>query len=309
MSYNPVPSRAWYRVQHRCLQDFSNNLVYIPLTNQTVSVAQANYEDKLLYKGNILQYKKNSSQLTKSQKYSKMSKGVGIKTFATQSQTYSNPNTKGLLRINYTTYAFPNQIVGAPNNISGPFQYNIPNPASCTNSAVQDGGNLVCGTYANPCTNEIIKSANAGPICSPTYCSDVPGTPQLLCWNPKVQTWFPRQNLTMNSSGNKWPVNYKQFVSAITPIPPVLTIYSFSPSAGSSVPIVYLSWTNNDTVCLPITSYAIYQNGSIINTVPYQITSITFDNLVSSVNYTFYVISISNTIQSVPSNSCNFNYV
>jgi hypothetical protein len=30
-----------------------------------------------------------------------------------------------------------------------------------------------------------------------------------------MQTWFPRNNLTMNNSGNKWPQNYKGFVSAL----------------------------------------------------------------------------------------------
>ena len=88
----------------------------------------------MIYKGNILQYKGNSSRLTKSQKYTQLAKGGGPnrkKVFATQSQTYSNPNTTGLQRINSTTIPFPNGVVGAPNNISGPFQYNVPNPNGC----------------------------------------------------------------------------------------------------------------------------------------------------------------------------------
>jgi len=220
-NYNPVPPRVWSRVQNQCtyiIPDSSYNSAYIPLTNQTVSLAQANYEEKQFYKGNVLQYKGNSSRLTKKQKYTQLAKGFGpnrTKVFATQTQTYTNPNTSGLLRVNYTTYPYPNQIVGAPNNISGPFQYNVPNPFDCSNNSIQDGGNLVCGTYANPCTGQIIQTgAVSATICNPASASNVPG-PSVLCWNNKIQTWFPRKRYFMNNSANKWPVNYKGFVSAV----------------------------------------------------------------------------------------------
>jgi hypothetical protein len=162
-NYNPVPQRAWSRVQNLCtyiVPDSSYNSAYIPLTGQTVSQGQADYEMKLFYKGNILQYKGNSLRLTKTLQYSQLAKGFGpnrTKVFATQTQTYTNPNTTGLQRVNFTTYQYPNQIVGAPNNISGPFQYNVQSPFDCSSNSVQDGGNLVCGTYTNQCTGQIIK--------------------------------------------------------------------------------------------------------------------------------------------------------
>jgi hypothetical protein len=221
MSYNPIPTRDWSRVENPCT--FVNasdnyNTVFIPLTNQTVSQAQADYETKQLYKGNILQYKANSARFTKLQKYSQIARMVGPnrkKVFATQSQTYSNPNTTGLLRSGYTTYNYPNQIVGAPNNISGPFAYNIQNPNGCQSTSIEDGGVLICGTFANPCTKEIYKGPKlVSNICNSNSASNVPGT-GLLCWNNKVQTWFPRQRYFMNNSTNKWPFNYKGFVSAI----------------------------------------------------------------------------------------------
>ena len=73
-NYNPTPPRVWTRVQGRCTDDtsFSAN-VYVPLTNQTVPQGEATIQDKILYKGNILQYKKNSSSLTKKQKYAQIS--------------------------------------------------------------------------------------------------------------------------------------------------------------------------------------------------------------------------------------------
>ena len=219
MSYNPIPTRVWSRVQNPCtygITDTSYN-VFIPLTKETVSQAQANYEDKLLYKGNILQYKGNSSRLTKSQKYTQLAKGFGpnrTKVFATQSVTYTNPNTTGLYRSNTQTYTYPNSIVGAPNNPSGPYQYNVPNPNGCSNNSVQDGGTLRCGTFINPCTGDIIKQGvNNATICNPASASDVPGSSN-LCWNNNAQTWFPRQRYFMNNSTDKWPVNYKGLVSA-----------------------------------------------------------------------------------------------
>ena len=128
-NYLPIPPRVWSRVQNPCtyiVPDNSYNSIYIPLTNQTVSLAQANLEEKIQYKGNILQYKGNSSRITQKQKYSQISKGLWCnrtKVFATQSQTYTNPNTTSLARINYTTLPFPNQIVGSPNNISGSIEF------------------------------------------------------------------------------------------------------------------------------------------------------------------------------------------
>ena len=225
MSYNPIPPRVWSRVQNQCTytdasgnSDINYNQVYIPLTKQTVTQAQANYEDKMIYKGNVLQYKGNSSRLTKSQKYTQLAKGFGpnrTKVFATQSQTYTNPNTTGLRRINTQTYPYPNGVVGEPNNPSGPFQYNVPNPNGCSGVSIQDGGTLVCGTFANPCTGDIIKQgATSSIIYNPASASDVPGSSDLF-WDTQVQTWFPKPRYVMNNSTDKWPVNYKGLVSAI----------------------------------------------------------------------------------------------
>jgi hypothetical protein len=225
-NYNPIPTRVWSRVQNQCTYtDASGNSninyqqIYIPLTGQVVSKAQANYETQLFYKGNILQYKGNSAQFTKKQKYSQLARCAGpnrTKVYATQSETYSNPNTTGLLRVNYSTYSYPNQIVGAPNNISGPFVYNIQNPNGCPTTSVQDGGTLVCGTFANPCSGQIIKQGpTISTICNAASASDVPG-PSILCWNNKIQTFFPRTTYFMNNSTNKWPQGYKAFISAVS---------------------------------------------------------------------------------------------
>ena len=221
MSYNPIPPRVWSRVQNPCTFINPNDeylSVFVPLTRQNMSQAQADYEMKQIYKGNILQYKSNSARLTKSQRYSQLARCAGpnrTKVFATQTETYSNPNTTGLLRQNFISYPFPNQIVGAPNNISGPFAYGISNPNDCSGNIIQDGGTLVCGTFVNPCSGEIIKKATISTtICNQASASNVPGQ-SILCWNKKLQSWFPRQRYFMNNSTDKWPINYKGFVSAI----------------------------------------------------------------------------------------------
>ena len=305
ITYNPTPPRVWSRVQNQCT--YTNNStysdLYIPLINKTLPSGQALYLEKQLYKGNILQYKNNSSRITKAQKYSQISKGLWCnrtKTFATQTVTYSNPNTTGLKRINSSNIPFPNQIVGSPNNISGPYDYGIPNPNGCTTSlSIQDGGSLVCNAYENPCTGQVTQNL-VSQLCYPNYCSDVPGAIIDLCWNPKINTYFPRQRYFMNNSLNKWPQGYKGFVSAAAPGAPVLTLDSYTTSN------VVLSWTFSSNECIPISNFNIYQNGVIIDTVPYTTTTYTVA-IPGAGTYNYYVTSLSGTVQSTPSNTVTIN--
>ncbi len=297
-NYNPIPTRVWSRVQNPCTfivpgSDYSQS--FIPLTGQTVSQDEADYETKQINKGNILQYKGNSARLSKSQKYSQLARCVGpnrTKVFATQSQTYTNPNTTGLLRVGSQTYPFPNEIVGAPNNISGPFEYNIPNPNDCSGNSVQDGGILVCGTYSNPCTGEIIKKGvYPATVCNPASASNVPGF-STLCWNNKLQSWFPRQRYFMNNSTDKWPINYKGLISSVYPESPVLT-------ATTDCNSVTLSWTESLS-CFIITSYEIYVDNSLYDTVLSSVNTykLNLDNGI----YDIYIIAKSNNFSSLPSN-------
>lgn len=200
--YNPVPTRAWSRVQGIC--SFSAENVFS--------------EDNQTYKGNILQYKANSATYTKKEKYARLAKGFSNqrnKFFATQSQTVSNPNIYGLLRTGYTTYTYNNETVGAPNNIAGPFATQSTNPFNCSSTDLLDGGSLIVGKYVNPCTNEIIREIpNSEIICAPASASNIPGN-EVLCWNKKYKSYYPRNKRTYNNSANKFPTGYKGFVSAI----------------------------------------------------------------------------------------------
>jgi hypothetical protein len=100
----------------------------------------------------------------------------------------------------------------------------------------------------------------------------------------------------MPTSGTKWPQGYKGFVSATKPAAPILTLVSVN--AGSIV----LSWTVINSDCIPISSFNIYQNGILIANILYPIDTIIINNLLSG-NYNFYVISISDTVESEKSNT------
>jgi len=301
MSYLPIPARVWSRVQNECsVNTSSSNLVYDQLTGQYLTQEEYNKLKQIQIKGNILQYKNNSSNLTKKQKYSKIAKGQWTnrtKTWATQSLTYSNPNTTSLQRVNTSTLAatantpFVTNIYSIPTN-----SFNCPINVS---GGIVDGGNLVGTVTVNPCTNDIIKVTSITNCNLSTDC-DVPGPPIALCWNPKLPTYYPRQNLTNNNSTDKWPVNYKGLVSALKPFPPVLILDNVIDNT------VYLSWTYDNKSCIPITAFNLYQNinGTItlINIIPFPITSTQVYNLLNCTEYIFYVTALSTNVESQKSN-------
>ena len=195
-NYVPQPSRDWSRVQNSCVQ---------------LSISESD-KIAMLNKGNVLQYKANSSNLTKAQKYSKIAKGQWINrntTWATQSaRGYTNPNTQSLKRTGNVVNIALNPITGA---IIGPTLEPLTCPLIPINSkpiVIQDGGVLICSVQENICTGET-KSTISQQLCNPSTDSDVPGQIQDLCWNDGTQTWYPRQRYIMTNSGNKFPYNYK----------------------------------------------------------------------------------------------------
>ena len=102
----PRPPRVWSRVQGICST----------LPVETIGPLEAG-TIAMLNKGNVLQYKNNSSNLTKQQRYSQIAKGMWTNrntTWASQSVTTTMPNTQGLRRVNYKTIYLDN---GAPANL------------------------------------------------------------------------------------------------------------------------------------------------------------------------------------------------
>lgn len=214
--YNPIPAKVWSRVESTCTYPSTNtntnNTFYIPILKKTVNSQSAvSYELEMLNKGNVLQYKNNSSNLTKKQRYSQIAKGMWTNrntTWATQTQTYTNPNIKNLKRVNYTNI-FLISGIETTDPITCPDNYA---DTPIESIVIPNGGTLICNAIENICTGETIVKPNRN-ICNPTSDSNVPGPIINLCWNNGLPTWYPRQRYIMGSSGNKFPTNYKALVS------------------------------------------------------------------------------------------------
>jgi hypothetical protein len=85
----------------------------------------------MLNKGNVLQYKKNSSNITKQQRYAQIAKMQWTnrtKTWASQSVTATMPNTQSLKRVNYDTiYLDDGSPADMPITCPNPAEPTIPN--------------------------------------------------------------------------------------------------------------------------------------------------------------------------------------
>lgn len=86
--YLPVPPRTWSRVQNECT--YNTDIVIDTNTRQ------------MLEKGNVLQYKKNSSEITAKQKYALIAKGKwknrNVNWAVQNDNGYTNPNINNLKR-------------------------------------------------------------------------------------------------------------------------------------------------------------------------------------------------------------------
>jgi hypothetical protein len=290
--YLPRPTREWSRVQNSCSVSIEPNIesfVRIPYTGKIVPVSELPFEIAMLNKGNILQYKKNSSNLTKKQRYSRLARGLWVnkKTWATQStRGYTNPNIQNLQRIGAVNITLDGNITERPISCNLPIE------------VIQDLGILNCRVQENLCTGELITTPQ-GDNCYVTSDSDVPGQLAALCWNDSTPTWYPRTRYIMTNSGNKWPTNAPLFSAIIVPPPIITSIISDSSNN------ILIQWVQ-DYSCLPITNFTLFQNNIPIEIFNETIFSYTINNIPCG-NYNFYLISTSQTIKSEPSNTVNIN--
>ena len=196
--YNPVPPRVWSRVENPCLFFQTNSRV--PPVNA--------YDVQMMNKGNVLQYKKNSSNLTKSQRYAQIAKGMWTNnhvTWSAQSQNgYTNPNTNALQRVGGSR-AFLSSGIPTDLLVTCPYSYES---TPFDQIVIAVGGHLVCNTIENPCTGDVTVIPHRSGF-NPSSNSGVPGPIVPLYWKDGTQTWYPKQRLTMTNSGNKFPQGYK----------------------------------------------------------------------------------------------------
>jgi hypothetical protein len=255
-SYLPQPPREWNRFENPCaysdiFQLPNTETIFVPYLNKNLTKTEYIYLLELYYKGNILQYKNNSANLTQKQRYAQIAKGMWTNrttTWASQSESYSNPNTKSLKRVNYGTITTNgtnanNLAITCPtpiapvfnrlpsNNGSGgaptpivippppppppnpttnqqPFMPPYVAPGISSETVIADGGTLLCNVVENICTGEILQTTKNNFFNSTTD-SDVPGKPSLLWFNPGFSTFYPKVKRNYSSGNTKWPINAK----------------------------------------------------------------------------------------------------
>ena len=286
--YLPQPPRDWSRVQNIC--SYENN---VPYKEQTTI--------EMLNKGNILQYKANSGNLTKSQRYSKIAKGQWVNrntTWATQSlRGYTNPNVSNLKRTGFNVSIDPitDNIIGTtitsptcpqiikpiypvlPSNTGGGsdiIEPNIPpsippTPGSDTFPEIQT---------VNPPNPIVIKDGGIL-ICSiqENICTGetISTSVQQLC-HPTTDSDVPGkiQELCWNDGTQTWYPRQRYVMSNSSnkwPINAKLigAIKIYPPNIISityDLNIVTIVWIFN-TKCLPASNFNIFQNNLLVKSV------------------------------------------
>jgi len=218
-------TKPWYRRESVCT-DFlagylnqnlnANGTIYIPILKKDVLITQVYNEFQMYKKGNVLQYAHahHTSKLTKNQRYASIAQGKWItkKSYATQTETYTNPNNNYLKRVNYDvinvetgaqttqpitcpsyTPQTPNNILPVNNNTPSVVPNILPPPPPTPsknkftlpdivpvvdtpqNTNIPDGGNLIIGTIEDICRGKSRIICGINPIvCFPSSFSDVP---------------------------------------------------------------------------------------------------------------------------------------
>ena len=307
-NYDPVPTREWSRVENICVyttpDEISLEPVYFAPLKIYINAADVVDYYQMIKKGNILQYKQNSSNLTKTQRYSQIAKGQWTnrtKTWATQGQDYSNPNNNSLKRVGQTTISLetglpsfepitcpqpvvniypqalpsrstnplPNEPIIPPLNKSGsinPFPPIIQVPTKKVPIIIPEGGNLIYNVVENPCTGESVAQP-APSNCYLTSASDVPGPEQLLCYRSSLPTYYPKSRTTMSNSTNKWPVNAKLIRSTTNgPVQTTNTKSNTTSINTTSINAISSNAISSNAISInAISSNAISSNKSITN--------------------------------------------
>jgi hypothetical protein len=340
--YLPIPPRAWSRVQNSCsltTNTENNGLVQVPYTNNLVPISLLGEKIAMLNKGNVLQYKANSSNLTQAQKYSKIAQGKWTNrntTWATQStRGYTNPNNTSLKRSGNVTNIAIDPITGA---IIGPTTAPVtcPKPIVPINEGLPSNGGggsteepeippPVEPTPASEAFPPIIPDTPIEPtviqdegvlICSvqENVCTGETKSSlsQQLC-NPTSDSDVPGtiQLLCWNDGTPTWyPRSRYIMTNSANKWPTNATLFSAvrpSPpiitSITSNLNIVTLTWSQSE-ICLPVSFFNIFQDGIIIQIVPGTIftTDIAVDNCNT---YEYFIIAVTNgsNIPSDPSNT------
>ena len=346
--YLPIPPRAWSRVQNSCsveTTDSNNSLVRVPYTNQIVPGSEISFYLAMQNKGNVLQYKANSSNFTKNQIYSLAAKGLWLgKTTGVQStRGYTNPNSTSLQRTGNVVNVAIDPNTGL---IIGPTTAPVtcPTPIRPFNPALPNNGGG--GGIAVPPIPPVINP-DPGSIIFPPIIPVTPVEPiviqdggtlvcsvkENICTGKTSQTLSqklcnlttdsdvpgPIQPLCWNDGNPTWYPRQRYTMSnstnkwpinatlssAIRPYPPIIT------SISSNINVVTLTWTQDES-CLPVSRFNIFQNGLLIQNLSGSV--FTTNIIVENCNfYQYYIVGVAsgNDVFSDPSNieTINIAYV
>ena len=324
--YLPQPPRAWSRVQ---------NMVD-PNASASFFVKQA-----MMNKGNVLQYKANSTNLTKIQKYSKIAKGQWVNrntTWATQSDLYSNPNTTHLKRYGNINIAI-DPILGT---VIGPTTEPITCPnnenENKNNSTLPDNEGQTPGTSdpsippsvpSTPGSNTfpvVIPDTPVLPIVIPDGGSLMCSVQENICTGAIIQSRSQQvchlttdsdvpgaiQDLCWNDGTPTWYPKQRYVMTNSTNKWPVnATLVSsiiINPpviiSWTSASSVVTLQWTF-DASCLPASSFFIFQNELLVSVV----NGLTFSTQIEQTQNQsqYYLVAVNATSKSM-SNPSNVVY-
>lgn len=341
--YLPQPPRAWSRVQNSCSVSDYNGLVKDPYTGQLVSGVVLAEKIAMLNKGNVLQYKANSSNLTKAQKYSQIAKGQWVNrntTWATQTtRGYTNPNTTSLKR---TEKSFNIAIDPITGTIIGPTTA----PPTCPQPVITNNE----GLPSNGGGGSDVKDPEIPPPIQPTPGSNVfpviiPDTPiepiviqdggslicsvqenvctgeikrtlaQQLC-HPTTDSDVPGtiQDLCWNDGIQTWYPRQRYIMTNSGNKWPtnaiLLSAITPSPPVITSITcvenIITLTWYQEE-LCLPVSGFDIYQNGVFIKSVSGGIFTAEF--IAYCGIYSYFIIAVTNgsNISSEKSNTVSIN--
>ena len=324
--YLPNPPRAWSRVQNSC-----------PDTNEDPFLAE---KIAMLNKGNVLQYKANSSNLTQSQKYSKIVKGQWVNrntTWATQSaKGYTNPNTTSLKRSGNVINIAIDPITGA---IIGPTESPITclKPITPVNEVLPSNGgggsdvkepdipppvepspnsDTFPPIISDPIVEPIVIQDGGVLICSvqENICTGETknSISQQLC-HPTTDSDVPGsiQDLCWNDGTQTWFPRQRYVMSNSgnkwpTNAKLVSAIKIYPPtitSVVSSFNITTIVWTF-DSSCLPATNFNIFQNGILIDIVPGNVLTLSL-SVINCNYYEYYIVAVNTTALAIsdPSNT------
>lgn len=329
--YLPRPSRVWSRVQNSCsiVNDVDNNgLVRDPLTGQPIPAVVLAQRIAMLNKGNILQYKSNSSSLTKTQKYSKIAKGQWTNrntTWATQTASgYTNPNSTSLKRTGNIVNIAIDPITGA---IIGPTTAPVTCPQVLTPFNEGLPFNEIKGSIEEPEIPPIIELTGSDnfpdiiPVTIPPpiviqdggnlICSIQENTctgetksnlSQQLCY-PTTDSDVPGpiQDLCWNDGTQTWYPRQRYIMTNSAnkwpqnaKLDAAIQINSpYITSIVSGLNKTTIDWTFNSS-CLPADYFNVFQNGVLIQVVPGNIFTLTLD-VINCNSYDYYIIAVNDT--------------